>query len=366
MLSENERNILRELTANPFISQQELAKTIGLSRPAVGNIISGLTEKGYIVGRQYLLNYERFIICIGGANLDRTFRLQKEMILESSNPVTGSESFGGVARNVAENLGRLGCPVSLMTIVGDDRDGERLLFHASSVMNIFMTEKTRMQNTGSYIAVLDPAGDLSVGFANMDITDGMDAEWIQRHSNHLNLSDWILCDCNVRKDAMEALVQCARDRKSNLAIVGVSSAKMDRVPKDLEGVRVLICNREESMAYFDTEETSAEALCRMWMETGVAAAVVTAGTEPFAAGDASGVRTCSVQAVAQEELKSVTGAGDAFSAGILYGLIHGHSLEASLEYAKTLSRLTLQDAGSVREDITRHRLLEETKLESLS
>lgn len=48
------------------------------------------------------------IICIGGANLDRKFYAKFDITSETSNPVKSSTSVGGVARNIAENLGRLG------------------------------------------------------------------------------------------------------------------------------------------------------------------------------------------------------------------------------------------------------------------
>ena len=45
------------------------------------------------------------IICIGGAVLDRKYKAKAELAPGTSNPVSGFRSFGGVARNVTENLG---------------------------------------------------------------------------------------------------------------------------------------------------------------------------------------------------------------------------------------------------------------------
>ncbi|WP_180523165.1 winged helix-turn-helix domain-containing protein, partial [Staphylococcus haemolyticus] len=41
-MKNKEQFILNEIKKNPFITQQELAERIGLSRPATANIISGL------------------------------------------------------------------------------------------------------------------------------------------------------------------------------------------------------------------------------------------------------------------------------------------------------------------------------------
>ena len=75
------------------------------------------------------------IVCIGGANVDRKARLLAPFQLGTSHPVTTTQTAGGVARNVAENLGRLAQPVSLVSTVGDDRDGQWLIDVTSRYVN---------------------------------------------------------------------------------------------------------------------------------------------------------------------------------------------------------------------------------------
>ncbi|MCK9906799.1 PfkB family carbohydrate kinase, partial [Frankia sp. Cpl3] len=98
-----------------------MASKVGISRSAVAGYIASLTRRGEIKGRAYILRQEALLTCIGGANLDRKARSKEKVRLHSSNPVSISESCGGVARNVAENLGRLGCNTSLITCVGEDK-----------------------------------------------------------------------------------------------------------------------------------------------------------------------------------------------------------------------------------------------------
>ncbi len=50
-MSDSEKEILKRIKDNPFISQRELAEAIGLSRPSVANIISGLNTKGICYGK---------------------------------------------------------------------------------------------------------------------------------------------------------------------------------------------------------------------------------------------------------------------------------------------------------------------------
>jgi pseudouridine kinase len=55
------------------------------------------------------------VLVIGGAGLDMVGRLKGELKPGISNPANIRISFGGVSRNVAENLVRLGKSVKLIT-----------------------------------------------------------------------------------------------------------------------------------------------------------------------------------------------------------------------------------------------------------
>ena len=58
------------IRSNPFISQQDLASELGLSRSAVAGHIAGLIRERRLLGRAYVLPDSRPVLCIGAANLD--------------------------------------------------------------------------------------------------------------------------------------------------------------------------------------------------------------------------------------------------------------------------------------------------------
>ncbi|TIW31830.1 MAG: winged helix-turn-helix transcriptional regulator, partial [Mesorhizobium sp.] len=103
-LGAQERAVLDLIAANPFAGQQDIASALGIARSTVAAHIVQLVNKGYILGRGYVLPASKRMICIGGAVLDRKYHAKKDLIFGTSNPVDGYRSFGGVARNVAENL----------------------------------------------------------------------------------------------------------------------------------------------------------------------------------------------------------------------------------------------------------------------
>ena len=65
--------------------------------------------------------------CFGGATMDRQLRAVEPLRAGDSNPVLTRSTPGGVARNVAEALARLGCRTGLVSAVGDDGDGRAII-----------------------------------------------------------------------------------------------------------------------------------------------------------------------------------------------------------------------------------------------
>lgn len=360
-LNGNEKKVLAILKEDPYVSQQFIADDMKLSRPAIANLISGLQEKGYILGKPYALKKEEYIICIGGANLDYTFRLEEKMILSTSNPVNSSISYGGVVRNVADNLTRLNHSVSLMTVLGDDLAGEDLLSYSKKTMEVFACDKLKHENTGGYYSVINKEGNMDVGFADMSINRHMNRNWILEHKRHLNLSKWLIADTNITKDALEALIEYAQAENKKLAIIGVSGPKMKHVPDDLNGVEILICNLDETQSYFNTSDDDIESLVKLWIKKGLKKVVITQGKKGSVYYDGKDIRYQKAYVVKEDKVIDVTGAGDAFSSAVLHGLINEESLETSIGYGAASSSLTIQSNHAVNPKLSINQLKKEIK-----
>lgn len=299
------------------------------------------------------------ILCIGGANVDHKMTLKGEFVPGTSNPVTSSESSGGVIRNVAENLGRLGASVDLMTIVGEDSRGRRILDRASEFMNTDESEITDRFSTGTYSALIDLKGDMLIGMADMEIASLMDDTWIQRHEKAIRSDSIVAADCNIEKSAMENIIAAVREAGNRLVIIGVSGPKTDRIPEDNKDVFLGIFNKDETQYFFRTDEENTDVLSKMWTDHGFKNAVVTAGKESVSYSGEDGEGRIKVKEAGY--VADVTGAGDAFSAGVILGISQGKSLEESIRYGLSNARLTIQSEESVREDLTFEKLMEEVK-----
>ena len=71
-----------------------------------------------------------YICVVGGANVDIFLSPYKKLKLRDSNPGQLRISCGGVGRNIAENLARLGNDVKLLTVLGNDGNAELIKSNA--------------------------------------------------------------------------------------------------------------------------------------------------------------------------------------------------------------------------------------------
>jgi len=154
----------------------------------------------------------RVIVC-GGAVVDCIVRPSdpsQRGASRTSMPGSASVSLGGVGRNIAEVLARLGCSVSLLTAVGDDEPGRQISAACSSqgiaVKALFEITGKR---TATFTALLDGSGDLVGAVADMEIFDEVAPELVGRASNELRTAGLVVCDANLPSGSLERALSIA-------------------------------------------------------------------------------------------------------------------------------------------------------------
>ncbi|AGT31684.1 hypothetical protein M493_06970 [Geobacillus genomosp. 3] len=285
------------------------------------------------------------IVCIGGANVDRKARLLAPFQLGTSHPVATTQTAGGVARNVAENLGRLGHTVSLVSAVGDDHDGQWLIDATGPYVDVRHIVRTAKANTGTYTAVLDERGEMVVALADMAVYDTVGDEWMKQRWSELSPVSAVVLDTNFPSDAIRwTIEQCHRERLP-LCVVTVSVPKVKRLPPCLHGVTWLVTNEAESIALAGTGGDSVTEAMEALIRSGVENVVVTRGANGVAYATEQGER--GTLAAPNVTVTDATGAGDAFAAGFLYGVLGGFSVEDACRFGMSNAALTLQTAETV-------------------
>ncbi|HET9393505.1 MAG TPA: PfkB family carbohydrate kinase [Candidatus Rubrimentiphilum sp.] len=290
------------------------------------------------------------VMCIGGACVDRGYNVHGSVVFNSSNPAArGDAVFGGVARNVAENLARLGIQTSLLTVAGNDRSGQAMLNELKAAGVDVSLSKTIAGATDEYAAIME-RGELVVGAADMRAIETLTTGDLDGRWESIAAAPWLFIECNVA----EAVLRACADRRSiaryKLAVNAVSAPKSHRLPERLDAIDLLFINEGEAQSYLDdTGNTQEEELARLLMARGAPAVVLSSAERGIiCAQGGSFIRVPAAQA----RRVSATGAGDALIAGTLRGLIAGQDLPEAVRTGANLAALTLESERSVRPDLS--------------
>ena len=295
------------------------------------------------------------VVCLGGATVDRTYQSRAPLLAGTSNPVSAAGlGFGGVARNVAESLARLGVPAALVSIVGDDEAGRAVLDHVRDLGVTTRLSVAAGQRTAEYVAVLQPSGELAFGLANLAILDAFTPSLLEEAWSLLSGAVWVVADCNLPSATLADLIERRRAvGVFGLAIDAVSAPKAKRLPGELAGVDLLFANVDEARAILGTDPfpESPEDLCRAVLARGAGAVVITLGDQGLFVAETGG-EGARLPAVAAQVV-NVTGGGDALIAGTLSRLLEGERLVEALRAGLSAASLTVACHDSVRPDLSR-------------
>lgn len=292
------------------------------------------------------------ITCIGAVNLDLKAIAKEPLVLHTSNPVSMSQSCGGVARNIGENLARLGCEVTMISCIGNDREG--LYIKEESIALGIQADLIRILDharTGTYTALLDTNGEMFIAMANMDINDLMTPALIDEMWTAVAASDLVLLDTNFSEDCIAYIIERCYKEGIALYVDPVSTPKSKNLPEHLNGIEVIMPNRDEAEILSGLRVVSiadCREACARIREQGARNVIITLGEHGVYCSTPDGDTHISAMKV---EVVDVTGAGDAFAAGTLYGILQGNTLTDACRFGIAASALTLQTVHSVRPDL---------------
>jgi pseudouridine kinase len=292
------------------------------------------------------------VACVGAAHVDVKARLVGETHPGTSNPARVVRTPGGVAGNVARNLGRLGLPVSLFTMLGDDPEGRALLgdLHAAAVDTSGVLRSSGPP-TASYTAVLDRDGRLVVAAADMEVYDALDTAWADRVGRALHGFDVLVVDANLSAATLAGLL---RHAGTSLVLADpVSVPKAGRLEGVLSRLDAVFPDRAEALVLaglLPGVETSVAASAAAIRRRGARAVVVSLGSRGAYLDEPAGVRQVGPHAA--RTVVDVTGAGDAQIAGYIYGLTQPRAGHHPLDWGMAAASLTVETIDSVRADLS--------------
>jgi pseudouridine kinase len=290
------------------------------------------------------------VLCIGGALIDRKYRLRGPVDAASSNPAALAATHGGVARNVAENLARLGGNAHLAAAVGNDAAGRDIAVHlAGAGVNLALMWTMPDAPTSEYAAIMaHDTGDLLLAAVAMDAAERCMDGCIDKVLEKMPADALIFAELNLSAGSLATVVRHARTTGATLALGAVSVAKAARLPVDLTGVALIVMNAGEAVASLGQSDAP-EKLASGLVARGAAAAVVTAGPAGAAIADGAGAVTHPAIPVAAVD---VTGAGDALAAALIWRMTLGETPRAALPWGMAAAALTAACPAAVHPDLS--------------
>ncbi len=355
-LTDREQQIVALLRRDPLIGSAAIAERLATTRAAVNVHLSNLGKKGVILGRGYLLSEQPGVVVIGGANIDVKARSSAPAAQQTSNPGHGSMTPGGVARNVAENLARLGTRTHLIAALGRDALGDSLLAQTSAagVRLEFIQRSDRP--TGTYTAILDSDGELIVAVADMAATDDLGPEQISQARDVIATAGLLVLDGNLAPPTLAHARDLADAAQVRTILEPVSVPKAQLLSASITADRPLFAvtpNSDELTALTGLPartdrqlRLAAESLHRrgvqhVWVRLGVRGSFLSnASTEAVF-----------IPAV-PTTVEDVTGAGDSMLAAFCHALLEGQDPVDAARYGHAAAALTIASAHTVRPDLT--------------
>lgn len=297
------------------------------------------------------------VVGFGALNVDRlglvdTVSVDGETVVQRETRVAG-----GSAANTIAALGRFGLKTAFIGTIGDDSNGKLIInsFQQESVNTSLISKKPG--ESGTVIGVFDYLGHRALYVfpgvnSQLELADIPAKDTLSTKFLHLSS----FCDERQLDIQIQLVGKMAKETKVSLA-PGMIYAKfgMNRLTPLLNHCYCIFLTKEELSHLTNEEESKGE---NTLLSQGVEIIVITKGK------DGCTVVTKKKRfdlSCLQTQAVDTTGAGDAYAAGFLYGLLHDIDLETSTRIGNFVASSAISAVGS-REGIpSKERLLEEMK-----
>ncbi len=300
------------------------------------------------------------VLVIGAAGFDlKVFPREPAVEPARSNPGTIRWAWGGVARNIAENLARLGVDVRLVTAVGDDWWGHALLQDIKSIgVDTSGCVVSEMSATASYVALHHTDRRLWVAFDDMAVIREITPAHLYRLRRSVREADLVCIDANLSAPALRTLFRLCEQYETPVCVDPTAALLAHRLHAYLPRIAIITPDRDEAEALLGIRMDNEDAIsmgARRFVQLGVQLAIITLGADGlyYATSEESG-RLPALPV----EVVDPTGAGDALTAAVAYGLLEGVSPEEAVRLGMAAAAHTIECQDTVCPDLSPEALYE--------
>lgn len=285
------------------------------------------------------------IAVIGGANMDIGGFSAKSLLDGDSNPGRVNMSVGGVGRNIAENLVRLGFEVELISAIGGDPNGSAILRDcAEKGVGTQLCLLERQMRSSVYLFISDVDGDMHCAINDMEIQDCLTPAAMAERIERINQMDAAVIDANLPAETIRFLAEKLR---IPIFADAVSAAKVARLREALPYLYALKPNRIEAEllsgiaitceadAYRAARTIAAMGVKRVYLSMSVDGAICVENER------------CVRIAGRRLEMRNASGAGDAFTSALVWAWAKGLDMEESCLAGMAAAAIAVKSISAV-------------------
>jgi pseudouridine kinase len=296
------------------------------------------------------------VLVIGAAGLDVKGRMSGPMQMGISNPGTIRRSAGGVARNIAENLSRLGVDVALISAVGNGWAGRYVLEQSQQagvdVRHVLVRPGIR---TGTYLALQNHERQLIVGLDDMAALEAITPRYLNDRRRLFREARMVAVDANLSPAALKTAFRLAGQYGRPVCADPTSTPLAERLRPFLGLLHLVTPNLGEASALLEDlgEHRAPIGMARKLVGNGVALAVITLAEKGlcYATADESGHLPAMAVPIVDR-----TGVGDALTAAVIFGLLEDLPATEVVRLGLSAAAVTLQCRETVCPDLSLEKL----------
>ncbi|MEN3042370.1 MAG: PfkB family carbohydrate kinase [Fervidobacterium sp.] len=270
------------------------------------------------------------VVCIGKLNIDIFYEVENLELNQNHISNEIEMSVGGKATNVSVALSKLGVKSYLIGKIGEDEFGKIALEKLKKFGVIPLLSKSK--NTGITFVVIDRRGNNTM-FNYLGANKELNIKDVLHFKEIISSSDIVFFQTGVNSQILQHI------KKINQNIFVELTEPME--PSLLEGIKYISLNENE-LAKVTDEQNLEKALCKL-LSYGIKEIFLKLGHK-------GSMYYSKNETIFLEALKIVpvdtTGAGDAFTAGIIYALLNNYNVENALKFANTCGALACLRKGT--------------------
>ncbi|KAM9582265.1 uncharacterized protein ACIB01_001629 isoform 3-T4 [Guaruba guarouba] len=282
-------------------------------------------------------------VVIGGINVDFIAKAQNPVILGGGQTNAGRvrRTFGGVGRNLADCLSRLGQTPLFLSAVGKDEHSESVLSYCRH-MDMTAILQLEGRNTATYCAMITSAGELSVGLGDMDIHHQITEQYVSQFKENLCQAPLVCIDGNVPLSTIQYVCQLAREHQ------------IAELPSRLEDVvQTAVALACPLLSHLQCVVVTLGALGILLCGKSLGGSILLCPGAPEQAAAASLCAThYPAVHISREEIVNVSGAGDSLMAGILAGILAKHDTDTCVRMGLLAASLSLRSYEPISPEIS--------------